>query len=1221
MTPHATAPRKPRRQWLRRLVWSLLLLIVAATVFHRPLIRFSARRVAANFGLALEFQVTGSLFSNLTIENVHAVPNGRRPTPLQRLHIARMHFDYDLRRLVTLGPGEFLRSYEIEHADLAFVALPRDPKTRRPRKLSIARVLRTILAQPAAFADRVRVEDFNLRVTTPKYETRVEGVDILLLPEAPGYLRVRYLAAPRLPVWENLAAPTSYTNRELLVRDLVLAPRLILREIRFDASRRSAQEGLMSARAEAFGGQAEIALSAQQLRSRGEALERDYETFTNVRATGIDLAEAGAYFHWPNLRVRTLTELRGELTGVAEKPRTWKASGTASVNGIVAGWFSTDRATFSIATEAGQARATGEARHAGNTAHVSATAQLPESVLDFPSTDAEATVRIDAPELAAIAPELVDAQSAATAEGTISLHNRIASAQMQATVKASSLRALAFEGAAIVASGSKRFDRPRLGGLSSELQANVRGLRWDTFASDTAEVQVKLDEALLTIPSLVLVRGNNRVSAAGSYEIQARGTPAAAAPFALAFSVAAPDLNAFGLQLGKEMLRGALTGSGGLQQRDGALTGKVELDGAALALGAFQARQFGARIQLDESVVKIADLSLRLQDEENLLLRGQASITAPYRYEGTLHVQMPQLAVLDPLLAAVGVEKTLAGTLKVDWSGRGATDTGHAGDLQLAIDHGRYDQLDLREVRLAGTYAHDAAKTSEFAIRSGSTQLRGEIDFGEGKLRLRDLALQQGAQQVLTGYAIVPFDPLRRTQLFPPTERIAINLNATSLDLEKLSGSLGVTFPLAGMVTASLVTGGTLFAPAGQLQISARSLKSKAAPGFDDAALDATVHFTTQLIELAATVRQREIPSLAINGKLPADLEKIFVERAFDPELPLDFSVRLPATSLASLPKFFPKVRRLEGTAGFDLKVGGTFGKPDVRVGLDVDVKSGRLTAENAPAIGAFSARLHYADEALTFTTCEGELGGGTFKLTGQIEAPELANFSLGPTIRLPTMITPTADLRLVSDEVLILRNDAMIVRADADLRLTGPLASAATSGTVYVVHSRFLKDLDILPIALPNRPKPVPRQAPAAEEKISLPPPLHDWKFDVAVKTRPGDPFAIRGNLANGSASFDLRLAGTGLRPWIEGQVRVEKFSANLPFSTLTVTRGSIIFDDEQPFLPKLDLQAESPTQDLFCDREHLRHRHQSGDPTHQRAAITLGRYCFAARDRHDHG
>jgi hypothetical protein len=102
----------------------------------------------------------------------------------------------------------------------------------------------------------------------------------------------------------------------------------------------------------------------------------------------------------------------------------------------------------------------------------------------------------------------------------------------------------------------------------------------------------------------------------------------------------------------------------------------------------------------------------------------------------------------------------------------------------------------------------------------------------------------------------------------------------------------------------------------------------------------------------------------------------------------------------------------------------------------------------------------------------------------------------------------------------------------------------------------------------------------------VSFPnPPLRDWTFDIAIKTRENDPFRVRGNLANGSVALDLRLGGTGLQPWLEGNARIDRFVASLPFSRLSVSRGFVTFKQDAPFVPTLDIQAESRVRDYLVN------------------------------------
>ena len=91
-----------------------------------------------------------------------------------------------------------------------------------------------------------------------------------------------------------------------------------------------------------------------------------------------------------------------------------------------------------------------------------------------------------------------------------------------------------------------------------------------------------------------------------------------------------------------------------------------------------------------------------------------------------------------------------------------------------------------------------------------------------------------------------------------------------------------------------------------------------------------------------------------------------------DPDLPLELQVQLPPSSLAIVPKLAPKVRRIEGTVGIDVRVAGTAARPDLSGSAVLDIKSARIDNENAPAIGAFKADLAFSEDTLRFNTFDG---------------------------------------------------------------------------------------------------------------------------------------------------------------------------------------------------------------------------------------------------------
>jgi autotransporter translocation and assembly factor TamB len=296
---------------------------------------------------------------------------------------------------------------------------------------------------------------------------------------------------------------------------------------------------------------------------------------------------------------------------------------------------------------------------------------------------------------------------------------------------------------------------------------------------------------------------------------------------------------------------------------------------------------------------------------------------------------------------------------------------------------------------------------------------------------------------------------------------------------------------------------------------------------------------------------------------MPFDAGKILSTRSFDENTPVQATVRLPRSSVNFLRQFVPAVEQLDGDVAFDVAIGGTIARPAFTGNGDITINAARFTNATLPALRGFQSRLIFRDNAVTLEKFRGDLAGGPFTLGGRVVFTKLTDANI--------------DLDLRAESILIARNDSLTARADANLKVAGPVMSATVKGNVALTNSHFLKDIDLIPIGLPGRPAPEPiEERPDYSIKT---PPLRDWKFDVAVKTK--DPFSIRGNLANGKAIADLHLGGTGSHPELKGIVKLQDVEATLPFSRLDVTNGFLYFDPSDSFNPRIDLQGRSVIRD----------------------------------------
>jgi autotransporter translocation and assembly factor TamB len=686
-----------------------------------------------------------------------------------------------------------------------------------------------------------------------------------------------------------------------------------------------------------------------------------------------------------------------------------------------------------------------------------------------------------------------------------------------------------------------------------------------TFVLDAARLVATAAKGNVAVRDLSIKRGSNSIAATARAQLPADLARTDQIAGEVQLAVRSPQLAEFGFATNGQVLSGQLELEAGVRFVGVKVDGDVRLDGG-LALGDFRTHELGAQVQLRGNTVQIEQFTFALNDKDRLTLKGRFETAQPQLYEGTLALGIRDLAALQPLLAVFGVKEALHGELAVNWSGTGAFAAGqNDGKASITLKDAKYGATELNEFTLGGSYTGESAN-AELRAESGSFQLKSLLSWSDEHVMLRDLELKQGGQRTLTGEISYGLAGLGGAHFEPLKQAVSVSLQAENLDLEKVLGGFVKPAPASGRVTFHLAASGTPLRPEVDLKVEGRALKAKAAAQIDAADLDLTLHYQPGALSLDATARQQLVQPIVVKARVPLDVEKLATERKLDPALPLDVSVKLPPTSLAVLPKFVPQIRRAEGTAALDLQIAGTAGQPQFNGAATIALQHARLVNENVPGIGKFDAKLVFTKEALSFERFSGEIGGGTFALGGKVG---LADFK-----------DPIFDLQLKANGVLVRRDDSITVRTDADVKVAGPLHAGSVSGELNVVQSRFFKEIDILPIALPGKPKPVPKTAPT-DVNISLPPPLDAWKFDLAIKTREDDPFRIRGNLANGRVSLNLLLGGEGKQPWLEGMVTIDQFTGSLPFSTITVESGHVYFTRNEPFQPTLDIQAESKIRD----------------------------------------
>ena len=122
-----------------------------------------------------------------------------------------------------------------------------------------------------------------------------------------------------------------------------------------------------------------------------------------------------------------------------------------------------------------------------------------------------------------------------------------------------------------------------------------------------------------------------------------------------------------------------------------------------------------------------------------------------------------------------------------------------------------------------------------------------------------------------------------------------------------------------------------------------------------------------------------------------------------------------------------------------------------------VEVPAISLTDPDMPTVSGFRGDLSFAGNQLSIRQFGGNMSGGTFNVTGNIVFTALVN--------------PKIDVRIATKDALVMRNEAVTVRVNTNVRVAGPLAAASVTGDVGITHSKFFKQIEILPLELPGGP------------------------------------------------------------------------------------------------------------------------------------------------------
>ncbi len=549
-------------------------------------------------------------------------------------------------------------------------------------------------------------------------------------------------------------------------------------------------------------------------------------------------------------------------------------------------------------------------------------------------------------------------------------------------------------------------------------------------------------------------------------------------------------------------------------------------------------------------------------------------------YQGTEVLREFDSADIEPWMTGLGLETPGAGVFSMEWEGSGDLEAGtHRGELTGFSGNWKWKEKEGEPLRApisaSGNFAYEwpaNVKVEGLVAESQGQRIALDAALIDNRLTLEKLVWSEGETELLEGAGVlpVPKDFAKWKEfLANDTRPLNLSINSRELAIRKLSPWVAAVEQIdpkaTGKIDLSLT--GSLAAPEVLLNVDLKDVALADKPEIPP--VDLTLKMTAK--DGVAKINAEAITPDYAPAVLTAETGFFPKKWAEDPELVKKANIggqlTLPSIDVSRFAALLPKGTELAGTVDGTVTVGGTVGEPVIEGKVVYGGGRFRMDSDSVPALEGISLNVDADLESVKLTGAVSDIEGGNAKISGNLKLKNPDGEGLGPF-----------DLSINATAVPGLRNDFLLLRANASLKLVGTMDAATLSGEIGVIDSVFYKDIELIPIGAPflePSAASLPKIDTPSSPGSAVPAPFDSWKANVVVKTI--DPILIRGNIGTGKVDAALRIEGTLGDPKPNGEVRVSDLVAKLPFTTLEVRTGTLTFTPATGFDPILEIRGRA--------------------------------------------
>ena len=669
-------------------------------IFHRPILLAIGRKVvlryAAKENLKADFRVEGNPFGSVTIRNLHAFAVG--PSRIESIDIDYLYLDYSLFGFARHG---LPRLFDDVEARSASIVLNPSKAPLRPRPLHPQ------LKLPRFFPERLRATDLTFIVRNQPYDFVVGHADLDLNPRSPGELRIETLQLPSGDTWSRSSGQTSYTNKNLILRDLNLSDQEQLHLLDVNASQIDANALSIVLKCTVGGGQ--ISASSELTETKSSLDMKVHLAADKVAAEALN-----KFVVFPeNYLSGEIDRLALEGSGTIDAPRTWNGTLSLQMSRVHRPEINFDHAVVTISAEQGRGiLRSADITEETNEFHLRGSMELPATFADFGRTPTNLEISGTAPDLERLtAGTTVALTGSAQFSGKIDIANATVDATLGVTGSAVGFQggmidklSCTLRATKVVARGdTKRF---WFADLRTAMEFSLTGVRYRDYVFDSAEGSLNSSDDVLGLDRFNVRTKQNELNIRGRYILPAEVSEFASQPAQIDVALNAPEVGDFWVTDSPNRLNGPLQLGAQIQWKQETANGQMWIAGANLRMRDLVFRQVSTQCSISNSVIYINDFSASLNDTDFVNATGTLNLLRPHRYTGKISANVANLSTLQPLLRASGNQNDLAGAVRLDWDGSGDAQTfKNSGKLNLALDKGRYGNLQSLRANVDASYS------------------------------------------------------------------------------------------------------------------------------------------------------------------------------------------------------------------------------------------------------------------------------------------------------------------------------------------------------------------------------------------------------------------------------------------------------------------------------------------------------------------------------------